>query len=259
MFRMLDGVIPEINSRAAPADTMTTYYIERAFEALDHRSDVPQEQIAVKEYAFLPLLEHSNRALRIYGLMASKPEFYHLILRDVFRSKSEEVSEADENAKVRARLSYSLLSHFKQIPGLSAQGLDSEALRAWIDAVRELGVQTDRAAVTDNFIGRLLAHAPADADGGWPHRAVRDEIERAQSEDLERGIQLARYNMRSVHSKALFEGGDQERALALENARNAALAVNWPRTSALLTAISKTWERDAQREDTEAAQRKLLS
>jgi hypothetical protein len=35
-----------------------------------------------------------------------------------------------------------------------------------------------RAAVTFNYVGRLLACARADADGGWPHRAVRDQIER---------------------------------------------------------------------------------
>jgi hypothetical protein len=168
---MLDGVIPEINSSEAPTDAMTTYYVEKVFEALDPRPDVSEQQIAAKEYAFLPLLEHSNRALRIYGLMASEPGFYHQVLRDVFKGESEQVGDADENAKVRARLSYSLLSQFSQIPGLSAQGLDSTALRVWINAVRQLGSQTDRAAVTDNFVGRLLAHAPTDADEGWPHRA----------------------------------------------------------------------------------------
>jgi hypothetical protein len=189
--------------------------------------------------------------------MASNPEFYHHVLRDVFKGESEEVGEVGENAKVRARLSYSLLSHFSEIPGLSAQSLDSQALRAWIDAVRQLGAQTDRAAVTDNFIGRLLAHAPVDADDGWPHRAIRDELERVQSEELERGIQLERYNMRGVHGKELFEGGGQERALGKRKERCACrrLASHIP----LLTAISKTWERDAEREDTEAAQRKLRS
>ena len=259
IFRMLDGVIPEINSRAAPADTMTSFYVERAFEALDHRPDAPNEQIAAREYGFLPLLEYSNRSLRIHKLMASDPALYHQVLRDVFEGENEELGDLDDKAKARARISYSLLTHFSQLPGLSAAGLDEHALGSWIAGVRQLGVDTDRAAVTDNFVGRLLAHAPPDADGGWPHRSVRDEIERAQSMELERGIQLERYNMRGVHGKQVFEGGDQERALAEESARNARLAAAWPRTSALLSAIARGWERDAEREDMEAAQRKLRS
>ena len=38
LFRMLDGVIPELNSKAVPVDTMTGYYIEKALEALDGRA-----------------------------------------------------------------------------------------------------------------------------------------------------------------------------------------------------------------------------
>ena len=46
LFRMLDGVIPELNSKAVPVDTMTSYYIENALEALDGRVDASKEQIA---------------------------------------------------------------------------------------------------------------------------------------------------------------------------------------------------------------------
>jgi hypothetical protein len=88
---------------------------------------------------------------------------------------------------------------------------------------------------------------------------VRDEIERMRSVELERGVQVERYNMRGVYGKAVFEGGDQERELAEEYRRYAAIAAAWPRTSALLTAIAKGWQRDAEREDLEAAQRKLRS
>jgi hypothetical protein len=259
LLRMLDGVIPQLNLKAAAPDTMTTYYVEKALESLDGRPDGKKEEIAAREFAFFPLLEHGDRTLRIHGLMASDPTFYHQILREVFVGENDAAVELDDQAKVRARVSYSLLSHFLQLPGLTPAGLDGEVLASWVDNVRRLGEQTGRAAVTYNYIGRLLAHAPPDEDGGWPHRAVRDQIERLRSEELERGLQLARYNMRGVHGKQIFEGGDQERVLAQENARSAAIAAAWPRTSALLTAIAKGWERDAEREDIEAAQRKMRS
>lgn len=261
LFRMLDGVAPELNSKVLSVDSMTSYYIEKALEALDGRVDAPNEQIAAREYSLLPLLEFGERSLRIHHLMALDPAFYHKILRDVFNGEKEnELPDApEETAKARWRLSYSLFRRFSTIPGLTSAGLDPETLRSWIDRVRELGRETDRIAVTDSCLGRLLAHSPPDADGGWPHRCVRDEIERLRSVEIERGLQIERYNMRGVHSKAVFEGGDQERQLAEDYRRYAVITAPWPRTSALLTAIAKGWEHDAGREDLAAAQRKLRS
>jgi len=260
IFRMLEAIIPELNSGHARADTMTSYYVEKAFEALDRRDDAPLGKISGLEYAFFPLLEHnSTRPLRIHRVMAADPAMYHQILRNAFRGEHDVAGESSEDAQSRARRSFFLLREFSDIPGLAADGLDERTLGAWIDEVRRLGAETDRAAVTDNLIGRLLAHAPSDPDGGWPHKAVRGQLERIQSEELENGLQVERFNMRGVHGRQILEGGEQERALADENARWANIAAAWPRTSALLRAIANSWRLDAEREDTEAAQRKLRS
>ena len=197
----------------------------------------------------------------VHDLMARDATFYHQILRDVFKEENENPTqdEPDDSARARWRLSYSLIRNFSIIPGHANAEIDKEELQSWINTVLELGRGSDRIAVTENYIGRLLAHSPPDADGGWPHRCVRDEIERLQSVELERGVQLGRYNMRGVHGKAVFEGGGQERSLAEQYRQYAAVAAAWPRTSALLTVIAKGWERDAEQEDLEAAQRKLRS
>ena len=94
--------------------------------------------------------------------MAHNPAFYHQILQDVFKGEKENepANEPDDRAKARWRLSYSLLRHFSTIPGLTPAGIDVHALRSWIDQVRELGRETDRIAVTESNIGRLLAHSP---------------------------------------------------------------------------------------------------
>ena len=111
LFRMLDGVIPELNSKAVPVNTMTSYYIENALEALDGRVDASEEQIALREYSFLPLLEFGSRSLRVHRLMAHNPAFYHQILRDVFKGENEKETpdEPDDRARARWRLNYSLL------------------------------------------------------------------------------------------------------------------------------------------------------
>ena len=258
-FRMLDGVIPQLNARATAADTMTAFYVEKLLEQLDRRADVSDEQLAHREFRLLPLLEHSGRQLRIYRLMAADPEFYHSILRNVFLGKGEEKREVDEQTQAAARLSYSLLSHFSLLPGQSGTDIDAAALSRWIDEMRRLGAETDRVQITDNYVGHVLAHAPPDPDGAWPHRAVRGEIERLASTDVERAIQIERFNMRGVHSRNMYQGGNEERNFARAAYDAAQSASAWPRTAALLRAIGKTWEEDAVRADVDAAQRRLKS
>lgn len=259
ILRALDGVIPQLNANPKLGNTMTSYYVESAFKVLDERSDFAEDAIARREYGLLPLLEYSSRALKVHALMANDPAVFHSILTNVYRGESEPTTEVDERTKANGRLSYSLLSHFSLLPGAGVQGIDGSALAAWVDEVRRLGRATDRARITDNYIGKVLAHAPLDPGGAWPHRAVRDEIERLASEEIERAIQIERYNMRGMHSRDIYEGGDKERDLANTNYQAAALSSAWPRTAALLHAIAKTWEEEAKRFDIAAAQRRMRS
>src|SRR5260370_32105236 len=109
ILRVVDGVIPQLNTNVKLADTMTSYYVESAFKVLDKRSDVAEDAVARRDYGFLPLLEHSSRALKVYALMAKDPAVFHGILRNVYRGVTEATTEVDENTKANARLSYSLL------------------------------------------------------------------------------------------------------------------------------------------------------
>ncbi len=259
LLRMLDRLIPELNSKAVTPDTMLTFHVEKTLAALDSRADASNADVAQREYALLPLLEFGDRKLRVHNLMASDPSFYHEILRAVFRGKNDPKEDVDEATRGRARLSYSLLSHFDKLPGQTESGIDGARLTTWIDEVRRLGIETDRAEITDDYVGKVLAHSPRDDDGGWPHRAVRDQIERLASNIIEQAIQVERFNMRGIHGRALFEGGKQERELARDNYESAQVAIGWPRTSAMLRAMARSWEDDAKRVDLEAAQRKLRS
>ncbi len=191
--------------------------------------------------------------------MAKEPAFFHDMIRRVFRGKGEEAVEVDARTEADARLSYSLLSHFSRLPGQGSQGIDGVALSAWIDEVRRLGAESDRAEITDSYVGRVLAHAPPDSQGFWPHEAVRSEIERLASNEIERAIQIERFNMRGPHFQDIYGGGKDERALAQTNYEAAAAATAWPRTAALLRAIGNMWEEEGKRQDIAAAQMRLKS
>jgi hypothetical protein len=93
-----------------------------------------------------------------------------------------------------------------------------------------------------------------DVDGAWPHRAIRDLLEELKAEYIERGIQIERFNMRGAFSKAMYEGGKQERGLAEQARIWARAVVNWPRTHSMLLEISRDWDIHAEREDESAQQ-----
>jgi hypothetical protein len=103
-------------------------------------------------------------------------------------------------------------------------------------------------------VGHTLAHAPSDKDGAWPHRAVRDLLQKLSSEDVERGIETERQNMRGVVTKAMFEGGDQERTLARQARSWAKAAEEWPRTHEMLLRLAERWEAWGADEDERAKQ-----
>lgn len=259
VLRMLEGVIPQLNARAAAPDTMTTYYVEQVLQTLNKRTDVPVETIATWEYQFFPLLEYGNHRFRIYELLAKDPAAYHSLIRKVFRGKDTETGEPDPRTVADARIAYSVLSHFSLLPGLGPEGIDRAALTTWIDEVRRLGVETDLADVTDSYIGRVLAHAEAGADKVWPPEPVREQIERLSSAEIERSIQMERFNMRGAHFRGVYEGGSEERDFAKTSYEAAAALSAWPKTAELLRSIGRMWEADAKREDIEAAQRRLRS
>jgi alpha-L-fucosidase len=107
------------------------------------------------------------------------------------------------------------------------------------------------------MIGQLLAAAPADSDGLWPCAPVREALEEAASLNIAAGMSMGVYNSRGAHWRG--EGGDQERSLA-EKYRTWAQRLQFesPYVANLLEQIASSYDREAAREDAEAAARKRL-
>lgn len=260
--RLLDGLIEELNQPGAMPDSMTGYYVEKALDALEARDGNNPSQVAAFELRLYPLLEHGSRRLRLFDAIAQDPELFHKLLREVYMADGESPPEAgmvDPSVQARARRSWSILNRFDRLPGDSLDGVESAVLQSWTARVLQLGLETKRLAITQSYLGRVLAHAPADgSDGVWPDRSVRDLIEQLASTTVETGLQVECYNMRGVHTRGLYEGGVQERDLAKTAYEGAAaVAAEWPRTASMLRRIGDSWSADGDRADTDAAQRRL--
>ncbi|MQR02352.1 hypothetical protein [Glaciimonas soli] len=258
ILMLLDEGVGELNANPQRDGTMLSYQIQCAFEVLQQKTDVTIEEIARREYVYLPLLGRSGKELLLHDLMAKDASFYFEIFSSIFRGDDEEQEEPTEIEKARARLSYDLLSTFHTIPGASAEGVDMTTLNDWIHKVRNHAKETMRVDITDQYIGTLLAHCPFDhMDKLWPHTSMRSLLEVLNNDEIERGIVIERFNMRGVHSRAIGEGGAQERELAAKY-RNWADGMNsFRRTYAMLQSIADDWDSQASSEDVRAEQEKL--
>lgn len=260
ILRALEVLNAELRESNTNADTMVSYYLEKVFTELDVRDDLEAQAIVRQEMAFFPLMNKKNRNLVLFDKMATDPELFNQAIRLVFKSSKEiENPQSKNDGKSPGKLAYSVLSDFRQLPGSTEQDVDAEKLSLWVDAARRLGDESGHSVITDIYVGHLFAHAPMDEDGGWPHRVVRDEIERIGSDDLQRGIYTERRNMRGVTTRGMYDGGEQERELSAKYEVWQSKTSLWPRTSALLGALAESWKKDAAHQDVDAEQRKLKS
>lgn len=254
---LLGGHVAEIN-RGGPRSDMDGYYVSELFKSLRRRDDVDRLDLARWEYAYFPLLEHHEDRLELFDRMASDPEFFVSILKDVYIQDDAQDGEREssEEERLRGTISHRILIANDAVPGETGGVVNQGILDAWVDGMLEEARKAKLTKVVPMYIGRVIAHAAAD-DEVWPPEPVARVIERLRSDDVERSIMIERFNMRGVHTKAMFEGGLQERALAEQNRRWAKAHAANPRTSAMLKAIAARWDEDAKRSDAEAEQDRL--
>jgi transcriptional regulator with XRE-family HTH domain len=238
---------------------MLTFAIEELLQQIDGRQDIPEEQVANVEWAFLALLEHSRRPpVVLHRLMSSKPSFFVEVLSAAFHATNQErpIWPPDEAERRRniASHAHRLLDSWNKIPGDNGSTIDGLILSDWIKEARKLCNEADRARIGDQFIGAMLSTGSRDNDKIWfPAIPVREVIEKVRSRDLELGIQVAIHNSRGVTTRDPLEGGEQERAIAQKfRAYSKSISIDWPRTSALLERIARSFEDDAKIHDNDA-------
>ena len=242
-----------------------SFHIQQVFLILQVREDLSLENVAALEYRYLPLLRQMwmnvNPESALDRYLAQSPAFFARVIADVFRPSSKrnrpKLTPTSEEQS-RAQVGITLLESFSRVPGQSGNDIDGLALDKWVEEVRAIAKEQDRSEIAEQYIGKLLTHAAADPDDNiWPHRAVREGLEKWKATQIEKGLYIGLMNSRGVTTRGPFEGGKQERELAAQIRENGRKLDRWPRTRSVLIAQAESLEREAQREDTEAEQLRL--
>jgi len=233
------------------------YELKTLLDWLEASGTADTKELAELEWLYLPVLsrvEFGYRPPTLDRALATSPELFVEVLATVYRRKGDDsASEPTEEQKARAQPGFELLFRWATLPGIQETTLDEEELRTWVYRVRDLANQQGLAEIADSHIGQILAHSPDGTDGLWPHEVVRQLIEEMASEEVESGFAIQIFNSRGGVTRALGEGGDQERGLAQRFERLASQTISrWPRTGSVLSRVALEYEGDARREDQRA-------
>lgn len=269
LIRLLNDVGQSPDLAQGPGLLAGLYYeIEEVLRALDSMalSDAERDQLVLLEFQFLQVFRAGGKGPNeIIRRLKNNPHFFVQVASWGFKSDKPEVTAKEESeipADKRdgmAKQSWDLLRLLKSLPGTLKEGqIDAAALRQWVLDARDRFDIVGRKEVGDILIGNVLANSPLDPDGAWPLRAIRDLIEEIKSAEIESGIKTQSYNNRGIVSRAIGEGGSQERSLKTSYTTYASKMLPlWPRTGRMLQDLAASYERDAHRVDIEARQDEL--
>lgn len=183
----------------------------------------------------------------LYKLLGSVPDKFVSLVESINLSKGQEGRERTAANVAFAKLSHSVLYHWKTLPGVHESGeVDGDHLTSWVTQCRALFNNSGDGELGDRAIGKVLASSPKGRDGVWPAEEVRVIIESLKNEGVEAGLMTGRYNRQGVSVRPVYDGGGFERLQAQE-LRSAArkLAVRWPRTSMILRQMADGYEQEA--------------
>ena len=246
------------------------YHLSALMEALDnHRDHLGVDRVAMIEWQYYPILEHERdfNAPNLYRKMVQEPEFFISLAELAYRPASTppeprpDPTNADQQKALSACRLLKTWRSSQIVPGLDDNGvINKQRLNCWVDHVRKRLAEIDRTKIGDQRIGAALAASPPDPDGEWPSLAVRDLIERLNSDHIDLGITMTIRNQRGVTTRSPNDGGDQERDLADTYHEKSLRFSDSPRTNAIFKDLADDYQRDARWHDLSAeARRRGLS
>jgi hypothetical protein len=245
------------------AGVMEEYHLGHVFNQLYEKNELSIEEMAKLEWPFAALFDelkrYTSHPMALHRALQKDHQFFAQLItfmykRDDHAPDPTRGDVTEEIAERRARVAHEVLDSWYLIPGVKDDGtLDEKELSDWVEAARKQCIETKHVIGCDLQIGFMLAHAPSDPDGTWPHIGVRNLIERLNNETIDRHIQNEIYNSRGVVSRGINDGGKQERELAEKYKKMSdAVKTKWPRTGRVLREIAESYEHQAKREDVDS-------
>ncbi len=260
--RLLQELLAAQDKKAF-GDVMDEFHLGHVFNQLYQKNELSVDEMAKLEWPFAAMFDELKRytssPMALHRALQTDPQFFAQLVGFIYKrdDHAEDPNKEDVSEEIRerrARVARAVLDSWYLLPGLKEDGsVDEKVLTEWVTVARKRCEETKHLIGCDLQTGFILAHAPADSDGTWPHTAVRNLIEKLNNQTIDDHIQTEIYNSRGVTSRGLNDGGNQERALVDKYKKlSEAVKVRWPRTATLLRSIAESYEHEAKGHDVES-------
>jgi predicted ATPase len=231
-----------------------SYDVDRLLARLDADPSAPDDRLILLEMRLLGVMHSVSPTARLPRALGEHPELFVTAVTACYRADGDPPRELTPAEQRAANGGQVLLERWKGYPGIDLPPVErEERLLAWSRDVLDRLHGVGRVSTAGIKLGEVLARAPAGDDGVWPCPAARQLLDAGLSPTLAHGLHIAKRNQRGVTTKAIGEGGPQERGLARDFAEMAGrVKDSSPATADMLRKLADSYVREAQRSDDDA-------
>ncbi len=227
------------------------YMIQELLVHLDAAGFEPS-LLAVLEMRFLPLFHEGRyRPKHFSAAMAEDASFFVTLVSSLYqRDDHSDDNAPDDESELRANAAGQILDAWRGYPGDAEPPEQAdERLFAWADAALAGLADAGCARTGTREVARVLARASS-KDGHWPCIAARRLLQKNAGVDLAGRLRTEKRNLRGMTSRAVGEGGRQERRMAgTYRASSQALRATWPAAAGLLDDLAADYLAEAAEQD----------
>jgi len=237
------------------------YEIAELIKMLAESKRIDMPELMNLEWIYFGILEHqAQHDLVIYQHLISEPELLLQLIGLIYIPESESREgrpEPTEPERAAATQAWRVLNDWQPFGSLAPAAMpNAEALIGIVERVRKLAAERRHVVIVDDYLGKALASSPVGTDCVWPHESVREALERYPSKALAEGFFIGKRNLRGVTSRAMGDGGEQERALVDQyQVWQRALVARYPQTAALLGRLAEAYRSDGNDADVDVLRR----
>lgn len=173
------------------------YTIQELIKRLQSGDNHNEDLIRI-EWKYLNFLNSidGDSPVTIWKEMANNPDFFIKILKQYKGDPDNKTEEAIEAAKK----SFSVLYHWKSIPGLQDNGsIDVEKLDNWIEIVKTEASKCGLLRLAQEEFGKVSFYSPQDPDGFFINRRIAYYLQNDTAEGVRAGYSMEAFNSRGAH------------------------------------------------------------
>lgn len=231
---------PNTERNGINLNNLDNHYIEEMFEKIYKSQSSELMRVSRLELAYMNKLSMDFEPECLVKNALSNPPIFVELVSYCFKKDDNIGEETTENNEYIANLAYKALDKIKRLPGQTDKIVNADKFNSWILSVLELAKELKYVTACDIQIGRILSYSPIDEDGVWPHKCVRDFLEKNTSETINTHICMGVFNQRGVHT---VTGGDEEEQFAATyNECAQKLQLLYPKTARVVKEISDRYK-----------------